>query len=154
MTESVLEAIGLVSSADLYKERLLELDRKTREAKAAVEAADKAKEEARNFTDMAEAMKQQHESRLNAKQKEHDDAASEAAARIRVGHEQAAELMRVKEELDAREAKLDEREYELDQRTTEVLETAAAVSARKQKVEAAERQLEEKREKARAFLDA
>lgn len=101
-----VDTIVEITNDDRFKQRLAEFNKRKSEAEAAEARASQAKADAQQFIEQAEQVKQQHTAEIVAAQRKHDDAADEAARRIRLGNAQADELARLK-------AKHDERDKEL-----------------------------------------
>lgn len=154
MAESNLELLGLLANSDVYKERLLTLEKTTKEANAAKAAAEKATAESKEFIRIADEMKSKHAGELAAKQRAHDDAAGEAAARIKVQNDQAATLLELQQQLDRRAEDLAARERRSAKAYSEITRKGAELAARELTIEREEAKLAKKRELAKQFLAA
>lgn len=151
---ATLELVSLLTSDEQYKTRLLELQKRTAEAQAAEDKANKAKADAEKFVKIAEQVRQKHHGELEAKKREHDEAAVEAAKRIQLNNEQAKELLALKSHLDEREQDLNDKEAALLKASRDFAARADGLHAREQAVKRAEADHAEKRRKAEAFLNA
>jgi hypothetical protein len=117
MSNTDLNTLEVVVNDDRFKQRIAQLAKAKVDADAAVEKAEKAKAEADEFVRAAQQTRQEHESRLAGAKDEHDRAAVEAGERIRVGNEQAAELLRLRSEVEKREKDVAQREATVEIRT-------------------------------------
>jgi hypothetical protein len=118
--DPTMELMALLLDDGALKQKLAELTKAKADTQQALDRAETAKKEAQAFIDIAEQLRTKHASEIGAAQAAHDAAAKEAAERIRVGNEQAAELMRVKASLDERERLVSTRETALLAREAKV----------------------------------
>src|ERR1700726_4487805 len=108
--DTTLSLLGLLTNADLFKQRLAEFSKAEADANQAVAKAEAMKKEAETFVRLADETRQAHTSQIAAAKDEHDKSAKEAADRIRVANEQAVELLRIKTDLEQREQSLEQKE--------------------------------------------
>ena len=154
MSDNVLELVSLLSSDDKFKQRLAELNKGVEDAKIAEDKAAKARSEAEEFIKAADQVRQAHAGELAGHQRRHDEAAAEAALRIQVGREQAAELMRIREEQDVRRKELNTWEDRLRKSEKQLLESAADLTRRRQEYDENMIMLQERLRLAREFMKA
>src|SRR6266705_3904114 len=114
-SDPTLELLGLVTNADLFKQRLAEFAKMKDQAEKTMADAERARQAAAEFVKLAEQSRQEHMAHIAASQATHDQTAKEAAKRIQVGNDQATELLRIQDEVDRREKAVAQRESELSQ---------------------------------------
>ena len=153
MTDAVV-LMALLADNEKYKEKLLEYEQQRTALENAAERAEKAQADLAQMRKDTDYSVAKAKNELAAKQKVHDDAAVEAAARIRVGNEQAAELHKRKHELDIREVGLDKREGAVADRETAVKDERVRLAALAYDLQTQAQALADKRRKAEAFLSA
>jgi len=101
MSESaILEALALVGNDERYKSRLAELDKRIKDAEEAERRALKAQKEHDSSKQDADHFVAKRQNELAAAQLEHDTAAKEAAARIELGRQQAAEILKMRQDIE------------------------------------------------------
>lgn len=126
---------------DKAKQSLAGFDQLQTDAKLALEKSKRDLAEVNRALAEASGKHQKLMSELAAKKDEADKAGEEAARRIKVGNDQAAELMRVKAELEKRERAVEKRENEAQARVTEAVSHLDNVQKREQEVARRETEL-------------
>lgn len=145
--DAALELLGLVTNADLYKQRIAEYARAKTDADNATKVSQQAKQEAEEFVRLADATRNQHVGQIAAAQTRHDQAAEEAARRIRLGNEQAAELLRLKAHVDERLKAVAEREAAVTQTEKDLVDRANAIVLRERVLAEQEKVMMQRRQK-------
>jgi len=144
--------IALLLDNDKYKERVLEL-------RALIKQADEAERSAKAEQDRLASVRADTEQalakvqgQLENKQKAHDDAAREAKARIEVGRQQQAELLKQQADIGVKTQMLEQREAALAQREKEIKTSERSLNERAVEIDRVNAVLAERRKKAEAFL--
>jgi hypothetical protein len=145
--DAALELLGLVTNADLYKQRIAEYARAKTDADNATKVAQQARHEAEEFVRLADATRNQHVGQIAAAQTRHDQAAEEAARRIRLGNEQAAELLRLRAEITRQQAELDQREALVERAGKALIDRENALIARENDIASNEKDMARRRQK-------
>lgn len=147
--DATLSLLGLLTNTDMLKQRLAEFSKAESDAKQAMAKADGAKKEAESFVRLADETRLAHTAQINAAKDEHDKILKEAAERIRVGNEQAAELLRLRTELEERERAVEKKENGLHGRESKVEAGLAGLAKREAKLNALEQELNARAERMR-----
>jgi len=149
---SMMQLIALIGDDDRYKTRLAELEKRERDANEAERKLAEAQSRHDSSKQEAEYFVAKRQNELAAAQLEHDRAAGEAAARIKLGTEQAGELTRLKDELERARSAIDAKMDELEKREKAVAQRERDVERNAQAAAQERAELKARHERLRAAM--
>lgn len=153
MADMTTVPVDILLSNEIYKQRLHEFTKARQEAEAAIKTAKAEQARVVELTSAHSAELQKRTAALHAATAAHTQEAGEAAARVRLGTEQAAELLKLRDGLEAREKALAATWQKLRAERAEHDAHSSAFAARNSALDASKKALVRKHKALKELLE-